>query len=47
MNLEKVFEDIIIKKGHFVLRSGKHSDKYIEKIKIAMFSELYNAVIRQ
>lgn len=47
MNLEKEFEDKIIEKRHCILRSGKHSDTYIEKTKISLYPRLYNETIRQ
>lgn len=47
MNLEKEFEDKIIEKRHCILRSGRHSDTYIEKTKISLYPRLYNEIIRK
>lgn len=47
MNLYKEFENKnIIKNGHFILRSGKHSDTYINKAEITLFPYLYKEIIR-
>jgi orotate phosphoribosyltransferase len=47
MNLYEAFkQNNIIEKGHFVLRSGLHSDTYIRKTKIITNSYLYNEVTR-
>ena len=37
----------IIKNGHFILRSGKHSDIYIEKTMITLFPCLHREIIRK
>ena len=36
----------IIEKGHYILRSGKHSNTYIRKTKITTIPFLYNSIIR-
>jgi len=46
MDLLKIFENNIIEKRHCILRSGKHSDIYVEKTKIIIFPYLYNEIIR-
>jgi len=47
MDLYKVLlKNKIIKNGHFILRSGKHSNTYIEKTRITLFPYLYNEIIR-
>ena len=35
----------IVKEGHFILRSGKHSDKYISKDRICIHPNLYADVL--
>jgi len=46
MDLSKIFEDSgIIKRGHFLLTSGRHSDTYINKNLITTDAVLFNIVM--
>jgi len=46
MELDKIFEDNnVIKRGHFILSSKRHSDIYINKNMITTSAELFNIVI--
>lgn len=48
---DKLYEEFvkhgIIKKGHFLLSSGKHAEYYVDKDKICTIPLLYNEVIQQ
>ena len=40
-----LIEKGIVEKGHFILRSGKHSDTYIRKTLITLYPDLYNSIM--
>jgi orotate phosphoribosyltransferase len=41
----QLIEKGIIKEGHFILTSGKHSNRYVNKDKILLYPDLYSSII--
>ena len=45
--LKELYDNKIVEKGHHVLRSGKHSDTYINKTKITLNAKLFTRIVHR